>query len=64
MEAKYTCYDTMNALTMRSRKKLKVTWRQMQMNSNNQTLWDTAKTLLRGVFIVFQAHLKKQVGLK
>ena len=29
-------------------------------NTTTQNLWDTVKAVLRGKFIVIQAHLKKQ----
>ena len=48
----------MNGSRMRSRKKLKF----LETNENElttvQNLWDTAKTVLRGKFMVIQAYLK------
>ena len=49
----------MNGSRMRSRKKLKF----LETNENElttvQNLWDTAKAVLRGKYIVIQAYLKK-----
>ena len=50
----------MNGLTMRSRKELKDTFRQMEMKAQKQNVWDTVKAILRRKFIALQAYFKKQ----
>ena len=46
---------------MRSKRKLKVTWRQRkEKHTTTQNLWDTVKAVPRGKFIALQAYLKKQ----
>ena len=51
----------MNGLTWKFKKKLK---KYMEANENEnttvQTLWDAAKTVLRGKYTVMQANLKNQ----
>ena len=43
-----TCYETVSALTMISRKKGKDTSKQMKIRTQQQNLWDTAKAVLTG----------------
>ena len=50
----------MNRLTMRSRMKLKNTWKQMKINTQQSKTYGTqVKAVLRGKFIAIQAYLKK-----
>lgn len=42
------------------KRKSKNTWRHMKMKTQCSKIWDTSKAVLRGKFIMIQAHLKKQ----
>ena len=38
----------------------KIPWDKLNENTRTQNLWDAAKAVLRGKFIVIQSYLKKQ----
>lgn len=50
----------MNGLSLKSRKKWKSSWKQIENELTTRNLLDTAKVVPRGKFVALQAYPKKQ----